>query len=248
MRAETVSFLLDLNRQFYQQFGLSFATTRQRLQPGVRRLLERLPLQGRWLDLGSGNGQLGRELVSRGFEGEYTGVDFSRELVYFASSGRQAGQVHNINFLYADLSDPGWDAAFPPAGFNTILAFAVLHHLPGEELRLQVLGKVHRLLAPGGQFFHSEWQFHRSPRLLTRIQPWQKVGLDPTDLDEGDALLDWRHTLPGQPERTGLRYVHRFSREELARLAEVSGFEILETFESDGEGGRLGLYQVWSVD
>ncbi len=204
-------------------------------------------MQGRWLDLGSGNGQVGRELVSRGFEGEYTGLDFSRELIYFAKSVRQEGPAYNINFLYADLSDPGWDGAFAPASFDTILAFAVLHHLPGDTLRRQVLDKVRRLLAPGGQFFHSEWQFHHSPRLLTRIQPWEKVGLDPAGLDEGDALLDWRHTLPGQPERTGLRYVHHFSQEELARLAEGSGFRILETFESDGEGGRLGLYQVWEA-
>ena len=63
---------------------------------------------------------------------------------------------------------------------------------------------------------------HCDMRLLARIQPWEKVGLEPTELDEGDALLDWRHTLPGQPERAGLRYVHRFSLEELARLAENS--------------------------
>ncbi len=204
-------------------------------------------MQGRWLDLGSGNGQVGRELVSRGFEGEYTGLDFSRELIYFARSSRKAIPAQALNFLYADLSDPRWDAALPPASFDTILAFAVLHHLPGAELRQAVLGQVRRLLAPGGQFLHSEWQFHHSPRLLTRIQPWEKVGLEPAVLDEGDALLDWRHTLPGQPERTGLRYVHRFNVEELSRLAETSGFRILETFESDGEGGRLGLYQVWEA-
>jgi tRNA (uracil-5-)-methyltransferase TRM9 len=62
MRSETVSILLDLNRQFYQQFGAAFSATRQRIQPGVARLLERLPLQGRWLDLGCGNGELAREL------------------------------------------------------------------------------------------------------------------------------------------------------------------------------------------
>ncbi len=245
MRPETVSFLIDLNRQFYQQFGPSFAATRQRLQPGVRRLLERLPLHGAWLDLGSGSGQLGRELVRRGFEGEYTGLDFSRELIYFASLIRQSAQSTKINFRYADLSDPQWAAGLTPASFDFILAFATLHHLPGEELRMAVLGQVRRLLAPGGQFLHSEWQFQNSARLLARIQPWEKVGLDPSELDEGDALLDWRHTLPGQPEATGLRYVHRFSREELARLAEACGFQIIETFELDGEGERLGLYQVW---
>lgn len=246
MRPETVSFLLDLNRQFYQQFGPAFAATRQRIQPGVRRVLERLQMQGRWLDLGSGNGELARELGRRGFEGEYVGLDFSREMVDRAKEGSKTAKSGSIRFLQSDLSDPQWPAAFGPASFDVVLAFAVLHHLPGEALRREVLCQARRLLRPGGQLIHSEWQFQNSPRLLARVQPWEKVGLSPAGVDEGDALLDWRYSLPGQPESAGLRYVHRFSLEELARLADSCGFRILETFESDGQGGRLGLYQVWA--
>jgi hypothetical protein len=39
--------------------------------------------------------------------------------------------------------------------------------------------------------------------------------------------------------------VHQFSEQELAELAESTGFRVVESFYSDGEGGRLGLYQVW---
>ena len=46
-------------------------------------------------------------------------------------------------------------------------------------------------------------------------------------------------------EHPGLRYVHLYSRCELANLADQTGFSLLEEFESDGEGGRLGLYQIW---
>jgi hypothetical protein len=58
-------------------------------------------------------------------------------------------------------------------------------------------------------------------------------------------LLDWRYTLPGQPDLVGLRYVHLFGRAELADLASAGGFELDEEFVSDGEGGKLGLYQSW---
>jgi len=51
--------------------------------------------------------------------------------------------------------------------------------------------------------------------------------------------------LPGQPEQIGLRYVHLFSRSELTELAAQAGFSIENEFESDGDGGRLGLYQAW---
>ncbi len=42
-----------------------------------------------------------------------------------------------------------------------------------------------------------------------------------------------------------LRYVHHFDESELAELAKASGFEIIETFYSDGENKRLSLYQIW---
>jgi hypothetical protein len=76
--------------------------------------------------------------------------------------------------------------------------------------------------------------------MRTRIQPWEKVGLTTSQVDPGDYLLDWRHG------GYGLRYVHHFSETELDQLAVASGFDILETFNSDGEGGKLGLYQVWA--
>jgi len=59
------------------------------------------------------------------------------------------------------------------------------------------------------------------------------------DVDECDYLLDWRSG------GTGLRYVHYFSEEELAKMAESSGFRVVETFYSDGKEGNLAIYQVW---
>ena len=241
MREPTVSFLLDLNRQFYQQFGAAFAATRQRLQAGVSRILGEIPLEGRWLDLGCGNGELSRELRRRGFRGEYVGVDFSEEMLEAATGG----EVGGYTFRLSDLSPPSWSSPFTPSSFTLALAFAVLHHLPGFDLRRATLSRLRALLSPGALFYHSEWQFHHSPRLLARVQPWDTVGLSAADVDEGDFLLDWRYTLPGQPRQSGLRYVHRFDLAELAQLAAETGFEIVETFESDGEGGRLGLYQGW---
>jgi SAM-dependent methyltransferase len=150
-----------------------------------------------------------------------------------------------IRFEAADLSIPGWEKAAQGQPFDGVLAFAVLHHLPGAGLRLQVLGRVHDLLAPGGCFIHSEWQFQHSPKLMARRVPWDRLGLKEEDLEEGDTLLDWRHALVGQPEREGLRYVHLFSGPELATLAAQSGFVVEREYDSDGEGARLGLYQVW---
>jgi tRNA (uracil-5-)-methyltransferase TRM9 len=247
MDSATVSFLLTLNRQFYQTFGESFADTRRRLQPGVRRVLERLPVEGRYIDLGCGSGALAVEWARQARQGEYLGLDFSPQLLEIARQVTEGKPVAglSIHFLLSDLSDPAWCDRLEPAAFNGVLAFAVLHHLPGQALRHQVLQHVRERLAPGGWFIHSVWQFQHSPRLLARRVPWEKVGLQTEALEEGDTLLDWRHAQAAQEGQIGLRYVHLFNRAELASLAASAGFEIFDEFESDGAGGRLGLYQFW---
>jgi tRNA (uracil-5-)-methyltransferase TRM9 len=231
----TLSRLLDLNRQFYQTFALQFSATRQRLQQGVIHILEQIVPSDNLLDLGCGNGELGRELARRGHAGSYIGLDFSPPLLEQATPD----QPSNIRFVQADLSTSEWDDSVSGRHFDAVLAFAVLHHLPGVSLRLQIMHKVRPLVADGGRFIHSHWQFLNSPRLATRVQPWETIGLSQDDVDPGDYLLDWRQG------GTGLRYVHHFSESELAELAAATGFEVVESFVSDGENHRLGLYQVW---
>jgi 2-polyprenyl-3-methyl-5-hydroxy-6-metoxy-1,4-benzoquinol methylase len=231
----TLSRLLDINRQFYQTFANAFSATRQRLQPGVTHILEQLSPEDDLLDLGCGNGELAHELARCGHAGSYTGLDFSPTLLEQAA----ASQPAYFKFVQADLSTTDWDAQLAGNRYAVILAFAVLHHIPGVELRLQVLRKARSLLSVGGRFIHSEWQFLNSPRLTSRIQPWEAIGISASDVEPGDYLLDWRQG------GSGLRYVHHFSEDELEELAGQASFEVEETFLSDGENQRLGLYQVW---
>jgi tRNA (uracil-5-)-methyltransferase TRM9 len=231
----TLSHLLDLNRQFYQTFAIEFSASRQRLQPGVIRILEQIHPEDDLLDVGCGNGELARELARCGHAGAYTGLDFSIALLEQAA----ADQPPHFNFVQADLSTTDWDIPLVGNQYDVILVFAVLHNIPGYKLRLQILHKIRRLLPSGSCFIHSEWQFMNSPRLAARVQTWETVGLSESDVDPGDYLLDWRQG------GTSFRYVHLFSEAELKELARLAGFEVVETFYSDGENQRLGLYQVW---
>jgi SAM-dependent methyltransferase len=230
MHADTAQRLLDLNREFYQTFGREFSATRQRLQPGVQRVLGTLQGDESILDLGCGNGELARRLARDGFAGRYLGLDFSLPLLEAAR-----GLPDNYRFAAVDLAGGEWGQE--PC--SLVFCFAALHHIPGTQLRLSIVKKVRALLPPGGHFIHSNWQFLNSARLRARIQPWDRAGLSDRDVDPGDFLLDWRNG--GQ----GLRYVHHFSEEELAGLAAQTGFVVRESFLSDGETGRLGLYQIW---
>jgi 2-polyprenyl-3-methyl-5-hydroxy-6-metoxy-1,4-benzoquinol methylase len=235
MDSATAARLIRLNRDFYERFSADFSATRRRLQPGVTRLLPTFARDASILDLGCGNGELARTLARRGHRGPYLGLDFSVPLLSDASA---LPDGFSARFLETDLTSD-WTLKVEGLTFNVITCFATLHHIPLPKLRLQFLQNVRKLLAPNGRFLLSNWQFLNSARLRARIQPWERIGLTSADADAGDYLLDWRRG--GE----GLRYVHQFSEEELAGLAHESGFEVMETFYSDGEGGRLGLYQVW---
>ena len=240
MDQEVSQQLLQLNNQFYQTFAGQFSATRQRLQPGVRKVIESLPNPARILDLGCGNGELALQLAESGQRGTYVGLDNSPGLLQIAQKVASPPELE-IHFYQADLSSVGWNTILAEQTFDVLYAFAVLHHLPGVVLRQEFLTQVATCLAPGGVFIHSAWQFLNSPRLRARFQPWQSIGLMESQLESGDYLLDWRGG------GSGLRYVHHFSSEELHHLAGQTGFQVLSEFTSDGEGGRLGLYQIWKL-
>ena len=237
MNSATATRLIELNRDFYTRFGDSFSATRQRIQPGVRRVLETLKGDENILDLGCGNGELARVLAQREHHGSYLGVDFSLPLLRDAES---VPDGFSAKFVEADLTALQIsEFKIQNSEFDVVFSFAVLHHIPSRELRLNILKTVHQLLKPNGLFVHSNWQFLNSAKLKARIQPWDVAAVLDADVDAGDYLLDWRSG--GQ----GLRYVHHYAEVELKELAEASGFQVNDVFYSDGETGNLGLYQVW---
>jgi SAM-dependent methyltransferase len=241
MDVATARRLIELNRDFYTRFGELFSATRHRIQPGVRRVLEMLRGEESILDLGCGNGEFARELARRGQRGAYLGVDFSLPLLRDADA--LPGHF-SAKFLQMDLTKLSAlsDQLSIANGWPVVTAFAVLHHIPSIDLRLDILRTIRQLLGPGGIFVLSNWQFLNSEKLKARIQPWEAVSLSGVEIDLGDYLLDWRRG------GKGLRYVHHFDEHELTGLAEDAGFRVVTTFSADGDTGNLGLYQVWKLN
>lgn len=237
MNSITAERLLEINREFYNRFGDSFSATRQRLQPGVKRILETIREDDSVLDLGCGNGHFLRALVRRGHKAPLLGADFSLPLL------RDAESTPEVRFWEMDLtklSAKSEQLLSIHGPWSIVTMFATLHHIPSKDVRLDIFQTVKKILKADGKFIVSNWQFLNSEKLKARIQPWSRVGLSDGDVDKGDNLLDWRSG------GAGLRYAHHFSAEELLELARQAGMSLSESFLSDGENGRLGLYQVWN--
>jgi SAM-dependent methyltransferase len=248
MDKNTAQKLIDLNLQFYQRFSASFSSTRFSVQPGVKLTTAKYIIDADGsvshsiLDIGCGNGEFARYLGKQGFAGGYTGLDSSPGLLGFSNNIPKAVQFSPI-FLNKDITSNDWDSNFGTASFDRIVSFAVLHHIPGHDLRNSLFASIRRLLLPDGFFILSNWQFMNSKKLAERVVPWEEIGISRTQVDEGDTLLDWR----AEEGKTGYRYVHLFSEDELAGYAKDADFKIIETFYSDGREGNLALYQVWQL-
>ena len=240
MEEKTRQALLHINRQFYDRFAGSFSATRGRVQSGVRRLMSKMASCEFVLDVGCGNGTLARALAGRQFAGRYLGVDMSSSLLSAARELLDVPEQGEYVFQEADLTAPGWAEDLPFGPYDWLVSFAVLHHLPGEDMRRQTAKAFSQLIHPEGTIAVSVWQWQNSPRLRKRVVPWGEAGIDPSALDEGDVLLDWR-----AEQQAGLRYVHTFTDVSLTVLAESAGFSVRESFYSDGNTGDLALYQIW---
>lgn len=238
MHPDLVERLLALNREFYARYAGSFSDTRYSVQPGARRVLPELSQTQSLLDIGCGNGNLAIALQKAGFNGSYLGIDSSPNLLDHAKT---TDQTH---FATLDLADPTWATQLDPPHFDAITCFAVLHHLPGEELQSQTFQRIAALLKPNARLYLSVWQPLNSARLRKRLLNWDTVNLDPHQFDtERDLLLDWR--ADDQTDPPAYRYVHQFPPAELDELAQKADLTKCDEWLSDGREGNLALYQTW---
>jgi SAM-dependent methyltransferase len=230
--------LLRINRAFYQSLAEPFAATRPRPQPGVGRVLGRVDPAATVLDVGCGHGVAAGRLLELGFHGRYLGIDSSAPLIELA---RRRVAASWATFVEADLAVEEGLPAEAAHDCDWILAFAFLHHIPDGELRRRVVASLRNALRPGGSVAVSVWSFGEVERFRRKQVAWDEVGVRAEDVEPGDVLLDWR------AGGRGVRYVHRFTSGELEDLARSVELSVVEEFHSDGEGGRMGLYQVWGL-
>lgn len=231
MKDEIVRRLLQLNADFYAHFARPFAESRASPQPGFKLLLEYLPdnYEG-VLDVGCGNGRFGQFLLNAGEAFEYTGIDFTEDLLLIAQQ-RVSGDYYS-----RDISRSGFLAGIHR--FELIVCLATMQHVPGHSNRMAMLAEMQAHLADDGRIFLSNWQFLDSPRQRRKIQDWAVIGLNEDVVEPGDYLLSW------QRDGKGLRYVCAIDLEETLRLAEGADLQVVSHFRSDGREGNLNLYTV----
>lgn len=175
------------------------------------------PTPGRLIDLGCGTGRSLAEFGSRGFE--CTGIDVSQPSLV-AARERLDSRNQKATLLRANLCELDCVAGY---SFDyALLLFGTLGMVRGRNERLQVLSHAARMLRTGGQLalhVHNFWPhlFIQGGRGWLVRDLWRRLW---NSDDAGDTWRGYR----GIPRI----YHHVFSRREICRLLQRTGFHIEE--------------------
>lgn len=234
MRPEVTQRLIEINRIFYRDFAHEFSGSRYAAWEGFAPLAAHLPQPcPRFLDVGCGEGRLGRYLLKVDAVQTYIGVDFSDELI--AEAQKRAPQT---TFHVRNLVAPDALAGF--GRFHGIASIAVLHHIPGHANRVRLMQEMAAHLEDDGRLIVSGFQFLNSPRLRRKLLDWSVVGVDSAELEPNDYLMDWKRG------GNGTRYLALIDQAEKEKLAHDANLTIVDQYSMDGKEGNLNLYTVLS--
>lgn len=240
----TARTLAAINRAFYAERAAEFSATREGPWPGWQLLWRRLAAEGldadlEVLDLGCGNGRLGRFLAERSPGLRYLGLDASPPLLEIAAAAGGLGKAPELRAF--DLLEDDLAEALGERRFTFVAVFGVLHHLPGRARRRALLEALLARLRDRGILAVTSWRLAQFERFTGRDLSWEAYNrdaerpVDPTQLEPGDRLLPWKG---GE----GVRYVHFAHENETRELLEGLGVELVETFDSDGREQALNRY------
>jgi tRNA (cmo5U34)-methyltransferase len=118
----------------------------------------------RFLDVGCGDGVLGRLLLEQHPASSGVFVDFSEPML---AAARAKTDPARAVFLQQDLTASNWREVLPTGQpFDAIVSGYAIHHLP-DEGKKSLYKDFHELLAPGGVFIniehvapHDDWTEH----------------------------------------------------------------------------------------
>ncbi len=227
----------------YNRNAEDFSRARQDVWDRTEFLVNDYLLEGdKVLDMGCGNGRYFELMKDK--EIDYFGVDNSEELIQIAKE--RYSEYRNVD-PHTDQPRAKFKVGnclnlqFPDNYFDIGYAFAVLHHIPTEEKRLEFLKEAKRVLRPDSFFIVTVWNVWNDSKKKKKIRKnnlLKMIGL--SQLGRNDIKTSY-----GGLDEV---YLHCFKKEELVNLVEKADFEVKKTGFIDWKNKeKANLYLVGKV-
>lgn len=217
MNKDTEKKLLETVSKNYEEIAEGFSETRGKpLWREVSHLVEEIDPDSTVLDVGCGNGRLLRAFKDKKID--YLGVEPSEGLIKEAER-----EFPGQRFIKGNILELG---NIPEYNFDYVVSIAVIHHLPGENLRVQALKQLKNKIKPDGTIIVTAWNLWTKPKYRKMI--WKSFFLKlfgKNDMDFGDILFDWRKN---KDKFLSQRYYHAFTRGELKKIVKKAGLKFVE--------------------
>lgn len=209
MNKKTADNLLNLVYASYSQIAADFNETRKKqIWPELKKLADNIDdslKRRRILDVGCGNGRLAELFQNRNIT--YLGVDNCRPLLKLAKNNQPQADFAEADILHLSQINAH--------NFDYIFCIAVLHHLPGDNFRLEALKQLKSKLQPNGRLILTVWNLW-TPKYRPLIYKFLILKLlGKNDFDFGDIIFDWQGSPGATPVR---RYYHAFTKRALLKL------------------------------
>ncbi len=151
----------DTSKLFLEDVRGGIPLAAEQIDVLLRTIRHALPKVTRLLDLGCGDGILGRTVLANYPEATGVFVDFSEHMI---KAAQQKTDNHRAIFVVQDFGLKDWTQAIGShAPFDLVLSGLAIHHLPDPRKR-ELYREVFDLLKPNGLFLnlehvapHSDW-------------------------------------------------------------------------------------------
>lgn len=215
MDQDLVNKILSETEQGYDLMADKFSETRKFFWRDLEFIGDYAKDGDKVLDYGCGNGRL-LELLARK-NVNYTGVDVSQKLIDIA---KNKYKPENIEFYKINASQSS--LAFENNYFNTVYSIAVFHHIPGEELRKEIIKEIYRVTKPGGYIIITVWNLWQKRYIKNILKNWLNKIIGESKLDWNDCYV----TFKNNQGKVFNRYHYVFTKNELKSLFSGAGFMI----------------------
>lgn len=213
--------ILRETEEGYDLISRKFSQTRNRFWRGLEFIAKFSKDNDTVLDFGCGNGRLLEILLAKNID--YIGLDVSEKLINLAQKRKDELSVtQSTQFL--KIENNFKKIPFPSEKFDTIYSIAVFHHLPSKKIRLAVASELYRLLKKDGFIIVTVWDLWQARYRKNIFKNWKDKIFKKSELDFNDCWVSFTDN-EGQKFN---RFHHAFTKINLKRLFNRSGFEILE--------------------